>query len=96
MVDAGATDTAMPRELADELRLPMFYRDVAETARGGEVEYVASAALIEVEGRRRVVPIMIIDGLGKVLIGQTTLETLNLVVDSGTGRLVRKGRALLY
>ncbi|WP_054854172.1 retroviral-like aspartic protease family protein [Vulcanisaeta distributa] len=96
LVDTGATDTAVPRELADELRLPMFYRDVAETARG-EVEYVASAALIEVEGRRKVVPVMIIDGLDKVLIGQTTLETLNLVVDPGTGRLVRKKRgALLY
>lgn len=65
--------------------------------RRGEVEYVASAALIEVEGRRKVVPVMIIDGLDKVLIGQTTLETLNLVVDPGTGRLVRKKRgALLY
>ncbi|GAB6943594.1 retroviral-like aspartic protease family protein [Vulcanisaeta sp. JCM 14467] len=96
LVNTGATDTAVPRDLADELGLPAFYRDAAETA-SGEVEYVASAALVEVEGRRKIVPVMIINGLDKVLIGQTTLETLNLMVDPGTGRLVRKRRgALLY
>ncbi|ADY01901.1 hypothetical protein VMUT_1697 [Vulcanisaeta moutnovskia 768-28] len=96
LVDTGATDTAVPRDLAEELRLPMFYRDVAETAKG-EVEYVASSALVEVEGRRKIVPVMVIGSLDKVLIGQTTLETLNLMVDPSTGRLVRKRKgALLY
>ncbi len=96
LVDTGATDTAVPRDLAEELRLPMFYRDVAETAKG-EVEYVASSALVEVEGRRKIVPVMVIGSLDKVLIGQTTLETLNLMVDPSTGRLVRKRRGtLLY
>ena len=96
LVDTGTTDTAVPRDLANELGLPAFYRDVAETA-SGEVEHVTSAALVEVEGRRRIVPVMVIDGLDKVLIGQTTLETLNLMVDPGTGKLVRKRRgALLY
>ncbi|WP_243665808.1 hypothetical protein [Vulcanisaeta sp. JCM 16159] len=37
-------------------------------------------------------PVTMIEGLDKVLIEQMTLETLNLVVDPGTGRLVRKRR----
>lgn len=94
LVDTGATDTAIPAELAGELKIPIYYTDVAETA-SGEVEAAAGAAMIEIEGFRKVVPVAVVKNLQKVLIGQTALETFNLSVDPVAGRPVRRRKGLL-
>jgi len=72
--------------LASELDLQVTGRYV-ETA-AGRIEQDRSRALIEIEGRSEIVPVLLSDIVDKVLIGVTTLEVLGLRVDPVTGKLV--------
>jgi len=94
LVDTGATLTVVPRAIANELRLRVTGRSRVETG-AGVIEVDRSRALIEIEGRSEVVPVLISDIIDKVLIGVTTLEVLELEVDPETGRL-RERVLLLY
>jgi Predicted aspartyl protease len=94
LVDTGATLTVVPRAIANELGLRVTGRSRVETG-AGVIEVDRSRALIEIEGRSEVVPVLISDIIDKVLIGVTTLEVLELEVDPETGRL-RERALLLY
>jgi predicted aspartyl protease len=50
LVDTGATDTVIPRRVAEELQLPVTGRRVALTARGS-VELDECVGAVEVMGR---------------------------------------------
>jgi len=94
LVDTGATLTVVPRAIANELGLRVTGRLRVKTG-AGVIEIDRSRALIEIEGRSEVVPVLISDIIDKVLIGVTTLEVLELEVDPETGRL-RERALLLY
>ncbi|ACB07172.1 aspartyl protease [Candidatus Korarchaeum cryptofilum] len=70
--------------MASELDLQVTGRYV-ETA-AGRIEQDRSRALIEIEGRSGIAPVLLSDV--KVLIGVTTLEVLGLRVDPVTEKLV--------
>jgi clan AA aspartic protease len=86
LVDTGATDTVIPRKIAEELQLPVTGKSVVLTARG-PVELDECIGVMEIMGRRRAVPMLISSELNFALIGVTTLEWLRLEVDPTTGKL---------
>jgi len=86
LVDTGATDTVIPRKVAEELQLPVTGKSVVLTARG-PVELNECIGIIEIIGKRRTVPMLISDEINFTLIGVTTLEWLRLEVDPTTGKL---------
>ena len=86
LVDTGATWTAVPRSLAEQLALPIIGQIAARTA-GGEQSLDQSYAYIELGDKQMVTPVLVSDIVNIVLIGVTTLEALGLVVDPVTGQL---------
>jgi clan AA aspartic protease len=94
LVDTGATLTAVPRRLAEELGLRVTGRTEVETA-AGRIVLERTRVRLELEGREEIVPALISDVIDKVLIGVTALEVLGLQVDPLTGRL-KEWTALLY
>jgi len=86
LVDTGATFTIVPWRIHEELGFKVVGRRSAKTAKGYAV-FDESFALVEVEGRRAVTPILISRELKDVLIGVITLEALGLEVDPTTGKL---------
>jgi clan AA aspartic protease len=94
LVDTGATLTAVPRRLAEELGLRVTGRTEVETA-AGRIVLERTRVRLELEGREEIVPALISDVIDKVLIGVTALEVLGLQVDPLTGRL-KEWTVLLY
>jgi predicted aspartyl protease len=86
LVDTGATFTIVPWWVHERLGFKVVGRRSARTAKG-YAEFDESFALVEVEGRRAVVPILISRELKDVLMGVITLEALGLEVDPTTGKL---------
>jgi len=84
--DTGATLSAIPRSLAEELGIRAFKRDTVE-AGADLVEVERGVAVISIAGRELVTEVWISDIIGRVLIGVTTLEMLGLRVNPRTGRL---------
>ena len=93
LVDTGATFTVVPQWVCEKLDLRVVGRKRVERA-GGYLDLDESFALVEIEGRRGVTPVLIFRELKDVLIGVITLEALGLAVDPATGRL-REARILL-
>ncbi len=94
LVDTGATLTVVPRALAKDLRLPMTGRRKVRTA-SGDLELDRGYALVQIDGKTEINPILISDSVDRVLIGVITLETLALTVDPTTGEL-KEAELLLY
>jgi len=61
-------------------------KGVVLTARGS-VELDECIGVLEVMGKRRVVPMLVSDEMDFALLGVTTLELLRLEVDPTTGKL---------
>ena len=86
LVDTGAIDTVIPREIAEELQLPVTSKSVVLTAKG-PAELDECVGVMEIAGRRRAAPMLISSEMDFALIGVTTLERLRLEVDPTTGKL---------
>ena len=93
LVDTGATLTVIPRSLADQLDLPVTGKRTVRTATGN-IEMDRSAAILQIDGKSELNPIVIIDTLDRALVGVVTLEILELAVDPTTG-LLTEGETLL-
>ncbi len=93
-VDAGATFTVIPRQLARELQLPVIGQRRVRTATG-EVLLDRARAFVQIDGQSEINPVLISDTLDRVLIGVITLETLSLTVDPTTGEL-NEAESLLF
>jgi predicted aspartyl protease len=93
LVDMGATFTVVPWGIHEKLSFKIVGKKRVETAKG-YAELDESFALLEVEGKRGVTPILISKELKDVLIGVLTLEALGLTVDPTTGTL-KETRILL-
>lgn len=93
LVDTGATFTIIPLWVHEKLNLKIIGKRRIETAKG-ETELDESFALVEMEGKHAVTPVLISRELKDVLIGVLTLEALGLTIDPTTGKL-KETRILL-
>lgn len=80
LVDSGATRTVIPNFVVQELGLRIRGQEIAQYADGcQEVVGLTGPVIIEVLGRETVEAALVIGN--QVLIGQTVLETLDLLID---------------
>lgn len=87
LVDTGAVRTVLPMSIVQQLGLRIRGQQVAEYANGMEESIgVTEPVIIELEGRETTEATLVIGNI--VLIGQTVLETLDLLVDCKNQQLV--------
>lgn len=80
LVDTGAVKMVLPMNIVQELGLRIRGRQIAQYADGREEEIgLTEALIIEIEGRETIEAALVTGN--EVLIGQTVLETLDLLVD---------------
>jgi len=80
LVDTGAVKMVLPMTIVQELGLRIRGKQMAQDADGGEEEIgLTEALIIEIEGRETIEAALVTGN--EVLIGQTVLETLDLLVD---------------
>ena len=89
LVDTGAAHSVMPDSLLAQHGIaPLEYR-LFTIAGGSEVEYGYGMALFGIDGREFPCPV-IFGAEGEFLLGATTLQIFNLMVDPSEERLVTK------
>ena len=89
LVDTGAAHSVMPDSILSHLDIsPLEYRPFT-IADGSDVEYGYGMALFGIDGREFPCPV-IFGAEGQFLLGATTLQIFNLMVDPGEERLVTK------
>ena len=89
LVDTGAAHSVMPESLLTRLGLqPIEYRPYA-IADGSEVEYGYGMACFGIEGREFPCPV-IFGAEDQFLLGATTLQIFNLMVDPSEEQLITK------
>ncbi len=87
VINTGAVRTAIPVEVCENLGLRIRSHEIAKYADGRqETVGLTGPILIELEGRETIEAAMVLGDM--VLIGQTVLETLDLLVDCKNQRLV--------
>ena len=92
-MDAGATFTCIPESIAEKLSLVISGEKVrASTAKGYEE---LNACFIEINDKRRVVPVLVSERIDRVLLGVIALEAMQLRINPVTGKL-EEFTALLY
>jgi clan AA aspartic protease len=80
LIDTGAVRTALPADVVEHLGLRIRSYDLAKYADGRqETVGVTGPVIIEMEGRETIEAAMVLGDT--ILIGQTVLETLDLLVD---------------
>ena len=86
LVDTGAVRTVLPPHVVQQLDLAIRGRRVVELA-GGRKESVGLTEPVEIDidGRNTIEDALVLGD--EVIIGQTVLETLDLLVDCATKRL---------
>jgi len=93
LVDTGATYTVIPWRTYEKLDLRVVGEKEVETAKG-LTRLDESFAVIEIQGKRGLTPLLVSKDLKDLLIGVLTLEALGLTVDPTTGKL-KETRILL-
>ena len=93
LVDTGATFTVIPRNLYEKLSLKVVGEKDVETAKG-TTRLPESIAIVEIEGKRGLTPMLVSRDLKDVLMGVLTLESLDFKVDPTTDEL-KETRILL-
>ncbi|MEG3939189.1 MULTISPECIES: clan AA aspartic protease [unclassified Microcoleus] len=87
LIDTGAVRTAIPVEVCEHLGLRIRSQEIAKYADGRqETVGLTGPMIIEMAGRETIEAAMVLGDI--VLIGQTVLETLDLLVDCKNQRLV--------
>ena len=87
LIDSGAVRTAIPVEVCEHLGLRIRSQEIAKYADGRqETVGLTGPILIEMAGRETIEAAMVLGDM--VLIGQTVLETLDLLVDCKNQRVV--------
>jgi clan AA aspartic protease len=92
IVDTGATNTTIERNLAEQLGIVAIDHQEVVLANGKSDTVEVGSAELEIQGTTRVVPIFIYDSN---LIGLTTLEAAGLRVNPITRQLERVPGKLL-
>ncbi|NJL63659.1 MAG: clan AA aspartic protease [Methylacidiphilales bacterium] len=87
LVDTGAVKMVLPMTIVQELGLRIRGQQTAQYADGREEEVgLTEALIIEIQGRETIEAALITGN--EILIGQTVLETLDLLVDCKNQRLI--------
>ncbi|MEG4418718.1 clan AA aspartic protease [Microcoleus sp. LAD1_D5] len=87
LIDTGAIRTAIPVEVCEHLGLRIRSQEIAKYADGRqETVGLTGAIIIEIEGRETIEAARVLGDM--VLIGQTVLETLDLLVNCKNQRLI--------
>ena len=87
LIDSGVVSSVLPVEVARRLGLEIVDQRVAQYANGSqEVVDVTEPVAIVINNRKTVEQTLVIGD--EVLIGQTVLETLDLLVDCANGRVI--------
>ena len=87
LVDSGAVRTVLPMPIVQQLGLRIRSQQVAKYADGREEAVgLTEPVIIELQGRETIGAVLVCGD--DVLIGQTVLETLDLLVDCRNQRLV--------
>ncbi|MBE9050875.1 retroviral-like aspartic protease family protein [Nostocales cyanobacterium LEGE 11386] len=87
LIDTGAVRTVLPMPIVQQLGLRIRGQQVAQYANGSEESIgVTEPVIIELAGRETTEATLVIGDT--VLIGQTVLETLDLLVDCRNQRLI--------
>jgi clan AA aspartic protease len=88
LVDTGATNTVLPRDMLLTLGVEAVERLAFQLADEREVEYEVGEARIRLDGRERTAVVVFGPEGAKALLGATTLELFNMAVDPVRRRLV--------
>lgn len=88
LVDTGATFPALPKDMVEELKLPVMGKHEAEVATGKE-EMQLVLATVQVEDRLATSHIIIRPKDTTPLIGVIALEQMGYRVDPTTGKLIK-------
>ncbi|MBD2676920.1 MULTISPECIES: retroviral-like aspartic protease family protein [Nostoc] len=87
LVDTGAVRTVLPMSIVEQLGLRIRGQQIAQYANGSEESIgVTEPVIIELIGRETTEATLVTGDI--VLIGQTALETLDLLVDCRNQRLI--------
>ena len=87
LVDTGAVRTVLPKSVVQHLGLRIRGQQIAQYANGSEESVgLTEPVIIELEGRETTEATLVTGDT--VLIGQTVLETLDLLVDCRSQRLI--------
>ena len=87
LVDTGAYHTVLPASLLEQLQVRRLAEQVFEFADGNSESL--SVGLARISWQDQEFPCPVVFGTeGKYLMGASTLESLNLMVDPGRNRLV--------
>lgn len=95
LVDTGATFTVIPENVAKQLNLKLVGEKVKVSTAKGEDELELTHVLMEINGKRRIMPVLISKHIDRALLGVITLEAMQLRVNPLTGKL-EEYAALLY
>jgi clan AA aspartic protease len=87
LIDTGAVRTVLPDAIVQTLGLRIRGQQTAQYANGTEESVnVTGPVIIEIDGRETIEATLVLGNT--VLIGQTVLETLDLLVDCKNQRLI--------
>jgi clan AA aspartic protease len=87
LIDTGAVRTVLPEAIVTQLGLNIRSQQMAQYANGSEeLVGLTEPVIIEINGRETIEATLVAGNL--VLIGQTVLETLDLLVDCKNQRLI--------
>jgi clan AA aspartic protease len=87
LIDTGAVRTVLPQSIVTQLGLNIRSQQIAQFANGIEEQVgLTEPVIIEIEGRETTEATLVTGDI--VLIGQTVLETLDLLVDCKNQRLI--------
>ena len=87
LVDTGATFTVIPESVAKELNLTLVGEKVKVSTAKGADEPELTHAIIEISGRRRIMPILVSKHIDRALLGVITLEAMQLRLNPLTEKL---------
>lgn len=86
LVDTGASITAVPRQVADQLGLTSFKSMTVQLADGQVKKMPVSMTIVHLDGRSVPASVFIVPS-GEVLLGAETLELPDVTVDPKRRRL---------
>jgi clan AA aspartic protease len=87
LIDTGAVRTVLPQAIVTQLGLNIRSQQIAQFANGTEESVgLTEPVIIEIDGRETTEATLVTGNI--VLIGQTVLETLDLLVDCRNQRLI--------
>jgi clan AA aspartic protease len=95
MVDTGATNTMLPRQLLEKLRVRPYKKSVFERGDGRQVELESGRTWVKLDGQLEFTQVIFGDDDTEPLLGAITLEEMALAVDPVRRRLVPVHKYLL-